>query len=59
MTGFLTQLRSAAAKRAAYTRTVREIKNMPLSVAIDLGIYPPDARKIASEAVYGNGNRVL
>ena len=40
-------------KRAAYNRTVREIKNMPLDVALDLGIYQGDAEKIAHRAVYG------
>ena len=40
-------------KRAAYNRTVREIKNMPLDVALDLGIYRDDAEKIAHQAVYG------
>ena len=40
-------------KRAAYNRTVRELKNMPLDVALDLGIYKGDAEKIAHRAVYG------
>ncbi len=53
MANMLTELRSAALKRAAYNRTVYEIENMPLSVAIDLDIYRPDARRIAYNAVYG------
>ena len=40
-------------KRAAYNRTVREIRRMPLDVALDLGIYRDDAEKIAHKAVYG------
>ncbi len=40
-------------KRVAYNRTVREIKNMPLDVALDLGIYRDDAEKIARKSVYG------
>lgn len=47
-------LRSALAKRAAYNRTRREIANLPLELAVeDLGIYPGDADRIASRAVYG------
>lgn len=53
MTSILNDLRTAAQNRAAYMRTVREIESMPLSVAIDLDIYPPDARAIARRAVYG------
>ena len=40
-------------KRAMYRRTVNEIRNMPLDVALDLGIYRDDAEKIAHQAVYG------
>lgn len=47
------QLRDMLAKRRAYNRTVREIQSMPLDVALDLNIYPGDAHKIASKAVYG------
>ncbi|WP_226782578.1 hypothetical protein [Oceaniglobus trochenteri] len=50
---FYNALRNAAAKRAAYRRTVAEISALPLDVALDLGIYPGDARKIAERAVYG------
>ena len=53
MTRMLNELRSAALKRAAYNRTVHEIESMPLSVALDLDIYRPDARSIAHNAVYG------
>ena len=53
MTTLFNQLREAAKKRAAYQRTVYELKTMPLDVALDLDIYPGDAEKIAAEAVYG------
>ena len=53
MTHFLNDLKAAAQKRAAYARTVREIENMPLDVALDLGIYRGDAHRIARQAVYG------
>jgi len=47
-------LRDVVAKRAAYVRTRREIANLPVELAIeDLGIFPGDADKIASQAVYG------
>lgn len=41
-------------KRAAYNRTVRELSRLPIDVALDLDIYPGDAKKIAHRAVYGN-----
>lgn len=53
MTSFMTRLRSAAAKRAAYHRTVSEISRMPLDVALDLGIYREDAERMARKAIYG------
>jgi uncharacterized protein YjiS (DUF1127 family) len=53
MTMIVNRLRTAAAKRAAYTRTVHEIENMPLDVALDLGIFREDASRIAYKAVYG------
>lgn len=40
-------------KRAAYRRTVDEIRRMPSDVALDLGIFKEDAEKIAHQAVYG------
>lgn len=45
--------KEAARKRRAYRRTRDEIANMPLSVALDLDIYPGDADKLAMIAVYG------
>jgi uncharacterized protein YjiS (DUF1127 family) len=53
MTSMIARLRTAAAKRAAYNRTVAEISRMPLDVALDLNIYRGDAEKIAYRAVYG------
>ncbi len=53
MTMILDQIRSAAARRAAYARTVRELRALPLDVALDLDIYPGDAERLARRAVYG------
>lgn len=53
MTSLFANLKSAAQKRAAYLNTVHEIENMPLDVALDLGIFREDAHKIAYNAVYG------
>ena len=44
-----------AAKRALYRRTRDEIASMPRDVALDLGIFPEDADRIAREAVWGYG----
>lgn len=41
-------------KRAAYHRTVRELRRLPLDVALDLDIFPGDAEAIAHRAVYGS-----
>lgn len=47
-------LRDRLAKRAAYNSTYFEIANLPTEIAVeDLGIFPGDARKIATQAVYG------
>jgi uncharacterized protein YjiS (DUF1127 family) len=46
-------LKTAAANYARYRQTRDEIANLPLDVALDLGIYPGDAERIAREAVYG------
>lgn len=46
-------LRTAARNYARYIRTRDEIANMPLDVALDLGIYRGDADRIARDAVYG------
>ena len=40
-------------KRAAYRRTRRALREMPLDVALDLDIDRADADRIARKAVYG------
>ena len=46
-------IRAALQKHAAYVRTRNEIRDMPLSIALDLGIYRGDAEVIARQAIYG------
>ncbi|MFA8384036.1 MAG: hypothetical protein ACEPO2_00295 [Pelagibaca sp.] len=53
MAHLMSSLRNRLQKRAAYHRTVREIRMMPLDVALDLNIYQGDAEKIAAHAIYG------
>lgn len=53
MKNFLNNVRSEAAKRALYRRTLREIASLSNREAIDLGIFPGDAEQIARQAVYG------
>lgn len=53
MKSFIASLREAARKRALYLRTRNEIAAMPRDVALDLGIFPEDAERIAREAVWG------
>ncbi|WP_292290943.1 hypothetical protein [Marivita sp.] len=53
MAHLMSSLRSRLQKRAAYHRTVREIRSMPLDVALDLDIHQDDAEKIAQRAIYG------
>ncbi len=48
-----TQLRAAVRKRAAYARTLHELRGIPEALAEDTGIYPGDARRLARKAVYG------
>lgn len=47
------QLRHAARQRAAYQRTLYELRGIPESLAEDLGIYPGDSKRLARKAVYG------
>ena len=49
----MTNLFNALKKRAAYHRTVAELRAMPLNTALDLDIYQGDAHRIAAKAVYG------
>ncbi len=50
---FLASFRRNAEKRAAYRRTLKELRSMPLDVALDLDIDRASASRIAREAVYG------
>lgn len=53
MQSFIAKVRDEAAKRALYRKTRDEIANLPRSMALDLGIFPEDADRIAREAVWG------
>lgn len=53
MTTLIAHLKTAAQKRAAYSRTRDAIAKLPLNTALDLDIYPGDASEIAYHAVYG------
>ena len=53
MMNFITAYRANAAKRALYRRTRDEIAALPRQAALDLGIFPEDAARIAREAVWG------
>ncbi|MES2846282.1 MAG: hypothetical protein V4804_02185 [Pseudomonadota bacterium] len=48
----INRLKSAAANRALYRRTRDEIASLPRDIAIDLGIFPEDADRLAYDAVY-------
>ncbi|WP_394153039.1 hypothetical protein [Loktanella salsilacus] len=49
----ITTIRKTIEKRAVYSRTLQEIKSMPLDVALDLNIDRENAAQIARQAVYG------
>lgn len=49
----MTSLIKELKKRRLYNQTVREISNMPIDVANDLGIYRGEAHALAARAVYG------
>lgn len=53
MITILSTLKQRLARRSRYLRTVRSLRSMPLDVALDLDLYPGDAKRIASQAVYG------
>ena len=53
MNTFFNDVRDSLRKRAAYRRTVAELRGMPTSVAIDLDIHRGDAETMARKAVYG------
>jgi uncharacterized protein YjiS (DUF1127 family) len=46
-------LKTAAANHALYKRTRDEIARLPHDMALDIGIFPEDAHRIAWAAVYG------
>ncbi len=51
---FFDNIADRARKRAAYRRTVAELKALPTDTALDLDIYHGDAEKIAHRAIYGS-----
>ena len=53
MRNLFAHYRASAAKRALYRRTRDEIASMPRHEALDLGIFPEDAARIARKAVWG------
>ena len=53
MTDLLTRIQTRLRQRAAYVRTRKALRDMPLDVAIDLDIYPLHADRLAARAVYG------
>lgn len=53
MNSVFEMLKTAAVNYALYRQTRSEIANLPADIAMDLGIYPGDAERIAREAVYG------
>lgn len=52
MKTLITKLKTALHDHARYVATRNEIARLPLDVALDLGIYPGDADKIARKAVW-------
>ena len=53
MKNFIAAYRANAAKRALYRRTRDEIAALPRQTALDLGIFPEDAARLARESVWG------
>jgi uncharacterized protein YjiS (DUF1127 family) len=53
MKTLLTRLRAQAAKNAAFRQIRDEIANLTRAEALDLGIFPGDADRIARKAVWG------
>lgn len=53
MKSLFAKYRAALAAQVAYRRTRDEIARLPRSVALDLGIFPEDADRIARTAVWG------
>ena len=46
-------LKTAALNHARYRRMRDEIANLPETTAMDVGLFPADAERIAYKAVYG------
>ncbi len=53
MKTLIARLRDTAAKHAAYARIRDEIAALTEAQALDLGIFPADADRIARKAVWG------
>lgn len=53
MKTLIAHLRAKAAKRAAYVRIRDEIAALSHAEALDLGLFPGDADRIARTAVWG------
>ncbi len=53
MMNLITRLRSMAAEQATYRRLRAEIAGLSHAEALDLGIFPGDADRIARQAVWG------
>ena len=51
--GIFENIRDRASKARAYSRTVKELRSLPLDTQLDLNIYSGDIEKIAHKAVYG------
>jgi len=49
----MSQLKTAAAKHAAFNRTYHALRSMSRETAIDLGMFPEDAHRVARMHVYG------
>jgi uncharacterized protein YjiS (DUF1127 family) len=53
MTDLMTRIREIADRRTRYARTRRELRAMPLDVALDLDLDRAEADRLAARAVYG------
>ncbi len=53
MKTLIAHMRSMAAKQATYRRLRAEIAGLTHAEALDLGIFPGDADRIARQAVWG------
>jgi uncharacterized protein YjiS (DUF1127 family) len=53
MKHLIARYRAEATNFALYRKTRDEIAMLPRAVAIDLGLFPEDADRIAREAVWG------